>query len=74
MKAITTIYHGSTNTRSSKITASEPDGKRVSISYPHELNQEDAHSLAAMTLCNKMGWTGKLVCGNIKNGYVHVFI
>jgi hypothetical protein len=74
MKAITTTYHGPTNTRGSRITATEPDGKRISIPYPHELNQEDAHSHAAMLLCNKLGWTGKLVCGSIKNGYVHVFI
>jgi hypothetical protein len=74
MKAITTKYHGATNTRGSKITASDEDGNRVTISYPYELSGEAVHRAAADALCAKMGWTGKLAGGSLKNGYVFVFV
>ncbi len=73
MKAISTKYHGPTNTRGSRISANDSDGNRVSIPYPHELSGEDVHRKAAQTLCNKMNWPGKLVGGAVKNGYVFVF-
>ena len=56
MKAIRTRYHGATNTRGSRIIASDGDGNRASIPYPHELNSEEAHRKAALALCAKMGW------------------
>lgn len=74
MKAISTRYHGPTNTRGSKITASDEDGNRVSIGYPHELSGEACHRKAAETLCAKMGWTGNLIGGSTKRGYVFVFV
>jgi hypothetical protein len=73
MKAITTKYHGPTNTRGARITASDEDGNRVSISYPYELSGEDVHRKAADRLCEKMGWKGRLVGGSLKNGYVFVW-
>lgn len=74
MKAITTKYHGPTNTRGSKISASDGDGNRVTISYPYELSGEAVHRAAADRLCEKMGWDHKLVGGSVKNGYVFVFV
>lgn len=73
MKAIITKYHGATNTRGSRISASDGDN-RVSIPYPHELNSEAAHIMAAQKLCDKLKWTGKRACGGTKTGYVHVFV
>ena len=69
MKAIITKYHGPTNTKGSRITATDEDGHRVSISYPYELSGEAVHRAAADALCAKMGWTGELAGGAIKNGY-----
>ena len=69
MKAIITKYHGPTNTRGSRITASDEDGNRVSIPYPYELSGEAVHRKAADRLCEKMAWTGELVGGAMKNGY-----
>jgi hypothetical protein len=63
MKAIRTRYRGPTNTKGSKIIASDADGNRVSISYPHQLNSDDAHELAAYRLMEKMGWTNELIGG-----------
>ena len=73
MKAITTKYHGPSNVRGSRVSASDLDGNRVTISYPYELSGEDVHRKAADALCAKMGWTGALAGGAVKHGYVFVF-
>lgn len=74
MKAIRTAYRPATNTRGSRILATDGDGNRASIPYPHELNSEEAHGKAARALCEKKGWTGRLVSGWLKGSeYVHVF-
>lgn len=73
MKAIRTKYHGATNTRGSRITASDQDGNKCTIPYPHELSGEAVHRKAADALCKKMGWAGELVGGSLKDGYVFVF-
>lgn len=73
MKAIVTKYHGPTNFKGSRITASDEDGNRVTISYPYELSGEAVHRKAAEALCMKMNWTGTLASGSLKHGYVFVF-
>lgn len=73
MKAITTKYVGATNTKSSRIVATDGDNK-VSIGYPHELDGEDAHRAAADALMAKMGWSAKLVGGATKGGYAFVMV
>lgn len=73
MKAIFTKYHGPTNFKGSRISASDMDGNKVTISYPHELSGEDVHRAAADALCAKMNWTGNLIGGGVRNGYVFVF-
>lgn len=73
MKAITTKYHGSTNSKGSRISASDCDGNRVYIDYPHELSGEDCYRLAAVKLCEKMNWPTDLLGGGIAGGYVFVF-
>jgi hypothetical protein len=72
-QAIVTKYHGPTNTRGARISASTASGIRVSIPYPHELNTDDAHRAAADALCAKLGWTGTLIEGGMKQGNVYVF-
>lgn len=72
-QSIVTQYHGPTNSRGSRISATSSSGDRVYISYPHELNSEDAHASAAVALADKMGWNGTLCSGGLKNGYVFVF-
>ena len=70
MKAIITKYHGPTNTRGSRISATDSDGNRVSISYPYD---RDPHRAAAAALCAKMRWSGTLVQGGTSNGAVFVW-
>jgi hypothetical protein len=73
MKAIKTKYKGPTDTRGSRIIASDEDGNRITIGYPYELSGEAVHRKAAEALCAKMGWGRDLVGGSLKNGYVFVF-
>lgn len=73
MKAIITKYKGPTNTRGSRIYASDCDGNRVSIPYPHELSGEDVYRAAAVALCKKMNWDTELLGGGTSDGYVFVF-
>jgi len=72
MKAITTRYHGPTDMRGARISAFDGDS-RVYIGYPPELSLEEAHRKAAERLCEKLQWTGHLVGGATKDGYVWVF-
>jgi hypothetical protein len=73
MKAIITKYIPCTNTKGSRIKASDSDRNSITISYPYELSGEAVHKLAAIKLCEKMGWSTDLIGGDLKNGYVFVF-
>jgi hypothetical protein len=73
MKAIRTKYYGSTNTKGSRLIASDGDGNSITIPYPHECNIENAHRFAAEALCKKMGWSTALVSGWFKNECYWVF-
>lgn len=74
MKAIETKYLGATDRRGSRIVASDSDGNRVTIPYPHEASGEACHRLAAEALRAKMGWAGKMISGATKTGYAFVFV
>lgn len=71
MKAIMTKYHGPTNTRGSRISASDGDGNRVTV--PFDYAARDPHDVAALALCRKMGWEGTLAKGGLASGNVYVF-
>lgn len=74
MKAITTKYFGPSNVKGSRIIAREPDGKSLTIGYPHELDSMYAHRKAAEMLRDKLGWLGKLEGGWIGgNAWAWVF-
>lgn len=84
MIAIETKYLGPTNYRPSRIKATA-NGHTVTVSYPHEKSQgADVHSVAALELCRRMGWTRDtyaykggathLVAGGTREGWVFVFI
>ena len=72
-EAIVTKYHGATDTRGARVTATACGGLRVSIPYPHELTGEGVHKAAAAALMEKAGLKGKLVAGFMPNGG-YVFI
>lgn len=74
MKAITTKFHGPTDTRGSRVSATDMDGNRVTVNYDHSASFDDRHWAAARALCEKMNWHGELVRGSIKSGEVFVFV
>ena len=75
MKAITTKYHGATNTRGSRISAQDENRNRVSLAYDDELSSDENHDAAALALCHKMNWKRhNLVRGHEKRGNVYVFM
>lgn len=73
MQAIETKYHGPTNSKDSRISATCQAG-RIIISCKDELNLEQNHIAAAVQLCVKLGWSYDFVSGTLKNeNFVHVF-
>jgi hypothetical protein len=73
MKAIVTKYHGPTNTRGARVSASDSDGNKVTLSYDHSLNSGEMHVAAARALAAKMDWHGVLIEGSLASGYVFVW-
>lgn len=70
MIAIETKYLGATNTRGSRIMA-KANGNKITIPYPHEA--KNPYAVAAIKLCQKLGWKGSLIEGGIDSGSVFVF-
>lgn len=75
MKAISVKYQPATNFRPSRLTASDLDGNNITVPYDDSTTSVmDAYAIAAMALCKKMGWTGTLAGGELKNSFVFVFV
>lgn len=76
MEAITTKYHGPTNTKGARIGANVMrDGKRCSYFYPYkyDLNSEENHIRAARLTAERMGLTNtRWHAGEVRAGYVFV--
>lgn len=72
MKAIYTKYLCCTNHHGSRIKASDSDGNTVTIPYDHAAR--NPHALAAVALCRKLGWTGRLMPGAVGPDQVFVFV
>lgn len=74
--AITTKYLGPTNTRGGRIKASAKSGRSLSITipYPHELSQSEAHAAAARALCERMSWTPAALHQGYAHGAGYVFV
>ena len=67
MKAIQTKYHGPSNVRGSRISASAGRMK-VTLSWDDALDADENHDAAALALCDKLGWsTNHLMRGTLEN-------
>lgn len=53
---IRTRYHGPTNTRGSRISATTVTGKRVYVPYDRALSSEDNHIAAARKAADLIAW------------------
>lgn len=67
MQAILTKYHGPTNVKGSRISAT-CDAGRIVVSYDHALNGDGNHAAAAKALAIKLGWNGDYIGGTLPNG------
>lgn len=74
MKAICTKFMGPTNHQGARIKASDMDGNTITIAYPHDGGADVRHRAAAIALCQKMGWQGRMIEGSTKTGSVFVFV
>jgi len=74
VKAILTKYHGPTDSRGSRISATDMDGHKVTVPYDHSLSSEENHDKAALRFHQQMGWTGhNLMRGSLPKGNVYTF-
>jgi len=73
MQSIITKFHGPTNTRGARISATTSAG-RVTEGYDHSLSAEANHLAVAKALIAKLGWSGRWVVGGSLDlsGYVLV--
>ena len=72
MQAITTRYLGPTNYRGARVKASAGtyrESVTIPYSYGDQRMDEDAHAAAALLLARKLGWPGRLVCGEVEAGH-----
>lgn len=76
MKAISTRALAPTDTKGLRIKAYDLDGNSVTIPDPDlpDTHQEARYAAAAVALCRKMEWSGPLLGGAVKDGYVFVFV
>lgn len=62
MQAITTKFHGPTNTRGSRVSAKCNAG-RITLSWDHALDSTENHDAAARALIKKLDWIESKFCG-----------
>jgi len=74
MQAITTKYLGPSVTRGARIKAT-CSGGGLSVTIPRDFARDlnIDHAAACRALCQRLGWTGRLVGGHTKGGMVWVF-
>lgn len=76
MQAIVTKTYGPTDQKGARIKA-KCDAGSITIphDYSHQLGDERTHRGAAIALCKKLGWNGKMVGGCLPDGrYAFVFV
>lgn len=77
MDVIFTRYHGPTNTKGSRISASIPHRKvRVTVPLDYGLDIVERHRKAAASLVERMGWTvdDLPIAGETPDGAGYLFV
>lgn len=75
MQTIETRYYGPTNRLGSRVRAwTSGGGPSVWLDWDLEANREENYMRAARLLKERMGWSGTMAGGDVKNGMVFVFI
>ncbi len=71
MQAIRTRYHGPTNTRGARITAS-CEGGALTLPRDYSLDVDQDHARAAQRLVDRLGWPGVYHGGSFSGDYYWV--
>jgi len=71
MQAIRTRYHGATNTRGARITATCEAGS-LTLPRDYSLNIDQDYARAAQRLAERMGWSGVYRGGEFGGDYYWV--
>lgn len=71
-QSITTKYHGPTNTRGSRVSATSASGHRLFLQWDDACNSGENHIAAARELARKLDWAGAWQGGSTKDGYCFV--
>lgn len=73
-QAIVTTFHGPTNTKGARISATADAGRLV-VPWDYAKSIEDNHRRAAEALCRKLQWDGVLAGGSLPGrGYAFVLL
>ncbi len=73
MQAITTKYLGPTNHKGARIRATTASGQALTLEVNHSYSDGRCHAEAALALCKRLGWSGELISGGTRAGFVFVF-
>lgn len=68
MIVITTKFYGPTNTKGARVVASTSGGHRHTVGYDYANGPLESHRKAATGLRDSMGWSGRLVGGDVTDG------
>lgn len=71
---ISTKYHGPGNTRGSRFSATDSEGKRAFTLYDHSIGLRENHRRAADSMAERRGGDLTLAAwGETKEGYVFLY-
>lgn len=75
-QSINTKYFGATDRRGARIKATSSSGWSRTVGYDDNLSTDGNHNAAAVALCKRLDWTGRLAVGGGRkgDGNVYVFI
>jgi hypothetical protein len=71
-QTISTKYHGPTDRRGARVSATSASGHRVILAWNHALNSDENHIASARHLAQKLQWSGRWQAGAMPNGCVFV--
>lgn len=73
-QSIATKYIGPTNHKGSRVKATSSSGLSITIHWNYALDTDDNHKRAAVALCGKLGWSGRLAVGGAPKGCGNVYV
>ena len=71
-QSIVTKYHGPSNVRGSRVSATSASGHRIMIEWDAAADTDTNHKIACARLAEKLNWHGAWACGSLPNGCVFV--